>query len=245
MDNTIIRNVVIQEKIYSIYNHDFLGSGYSGSVYRLQTDSIDLAVKIYRQKVLDFCEKESSWFPCRETLQYFVEQSHEFYPVLLSHYLVEDMLGNYIGCASPYVEEINGKTVNCIWQLATDQFFTYFENLWKTISHFTSKEIEIEDWNADNIILGRGRDLPFDLYMIDDSSYKRSPHPSFNQDEMNNLLEDVITSSPYSPLVIEKVLMEFQKHGNILSYLEKRCQGYCRIGDLMEDYSDCLKKKRY
>ncbi len=246
MKREFIKNIIINDELFELKG-DPIGRGeLSGVTYRLRRDNLDLAVKLYYHEH-PFGD-DDSWYPDIHTLEYFTEISHDVYPILLSHYKVEDENHNYVGCASPFIEETRGPTGDAIWNLPRDSFFTYFYKIFGQIPKLSKAGVVLDDWNINNIRLGNPVSYEEGIYCFDDSNYFLSDDVSSNNLIDNELIENILCDyieDKYSYDLQSKVLEGLKSKRNYIDFLEKNSLGYATIGEFLNDYTSCLKKKYY
>lgn len=246
MSNVFIKNIIINDKMYTLENK-VIGEGeMSGVTYRLKKDNLDLAVKLYYPKH-PFGD-DDNWYPDIHTLEYFTEIAHDVYPVILSHYKVEDENHNYVGCASPFIEETRGITRDAIWSLPRDLFFTYFYRVFEQIPKLSKAGIVLDDWHIDNMRLGNPANYEEGIYCFDDSNYFLSDDTSSNNLIDNSLIEDIVGDyfeDKNSYDAKRKLLRILRKSGYYIDYLERASYGYENVGEFLDDYDSCLSKKYY
>lgn len=184
----MVRNVVINDCLYSLSLKDGMEGKASGTCYRLLQDDLDLAVKLY---------SAHSFYPSLFDLEKFCLLMEECVPVLLSKYPVFDEEGNYIGCATPYIMESRGDTLKALYELPISEILTYLRALSNAVSILVENSIGLCDWGVHNSKLGKGKDLPFGLYVFDDSYYTVSTKPyslleENNQNALSRLIRGIV-----------------------------------------------------
>lgn len=245
MNDNFIKNIIINNKMYELENNVSGKGRMSGITYRLKKDNLDLAVKLYYHK--HPFEGDDNWYPDIHTLEYFSEIAHDVYPIILSHYKVEDKNHNYVGCASPFINETRGTTKDAIWNLSRDLFFTYFYRVFEQIPKLSKALIVLDDWSIDNMRLGNPANYEEGIYCFDDSNYFLSEDTSSNNLIDNELIEDIVSYyiDKYPSDLQFKILDELRRKKNYIDFLEENSLGYENIGEFLEDYSLYLKKKYY
>lgn len=236
------KTIIIDEKPYTLeLKNGKMGS--SGTVYHLKTDSEDLAVKIFHKKSKNnIIEK---WYPNIKELNYFIKNRILVDPVILSNHVVLDANGKYIGSSSPYIYTLGNNDL--LYTLPTDFVIANLEKIISSIPKFNELGITLCDWCFQNLIIGSTDGKGPKIYLIDDSFYELNT-PFFNENEINNLIEDIIINHPffmehYNLLYV--FFKEFKKAGDYFYYLEKESKGYDNLGTFLEDRGKTYQKIRH
>ncbi len=229
------------------------GGRTSGTVYHLCQDNVDLAVKLY----LNLDEVED--YPDLETITYFGSISSQVLPVVVSHSPVFDQEGDYIGCSAPYLYESKGKTSDLLCNLPKKEVFSYLHSLNQTIDIFTDLHIQLCDWAIYNLRFGENASyqLPFSLYMIDDSFYEQQDDITtkelslINRMEMNRLIASIADDFFHTEgVTLLKSEREYVKKYDYVSdplrLLEKDCKPYATLGEFFSSvhHKGMQKQKR-
>ena len=214
------------------------GGRTTGTVYHLCQDNVDLAVKLY----LNLDEVED--YPDLETITYFGVISSQVLPVVVSHSPVFDQEGAYIGCSAPFLYESKGNTSDLLCNLPKKEVFSYLHSLNQTIDIFTDLHIQLCDWAIYNLRFGENvsYQLPFSLYMIDDSFYEQCDDQTtkdlylINRMEMNHLIASIADEFLSARVdILPKVEREYVKRyehvSDSLRLLEKDCEPYATLGE--------------
>lgn len=236
------KNIIINEKKYVLELKKIGEPGFSGTVYRLKQDDLDLAVKIYHEDL----PTDVPLYPTKEELIYFTKNANETFPILLSQYLVEDLNHNYIGCACPFIEETRGNTEDAIFNLPKDFIFEYLFRIHDTLPLFNKRKIEMDDLNISNIILGSNETLPEALYVFDDSNYSVTKKITDNSQVFNNLIEDIVDTfceDNIDKRVSNILSREMKLRENYLDFLVEHSKDCKNVGEIISCESKVLKKK--
>ncbi len=185
----MVKNVVINEKMYSLNTEDAIHGKTTGDCYRLKVEDEDMMVKIYYQEEGHYIDHLSE----RE-LEIFHEIHEETVPILLSKYPVLDEEGAYIGESTPFIEEIKGKTKETLYQLPKEKLFEDLQQIQEKIPVFDKHHISLYDLGIHNMIIGKGSKLPVGTYIFDDSFYMLASSDTefHNQQEFNRLLRSIV-----------------------------------------------------
>lgn len=242
-----IQNIKINGKFYELPATPVSNQRtYSGSVYRLQVEAKDMAIKIYRTEKEYEEEEQDEWFPSQKDMEKFIELSDEVRPILLSNMMVFDSKDHYIGCGSYYINEIKGNTQDIIFNLSCSKFFADIFALRDQIPYVSKNYIELDDWYMGNLKYGtidRSPDTE-KLYCFDDSNYCISKGSV-----------DMVTNSNYcclNRLALNILGCYFQKHhylkeeyrdflyvvkrySNYFEFLEKESRGYSTLDEFLKD----------
>ncbi|HIT22206.1 MAG TPA: hypothetical protein IAB56_04485 [Candidatus Scybalousia intestinigallinarum] len=214
------------------------GGRTTGTVYHLCQDNVDLAVKLY----LNLDEVED--YPDLETITYFGVISSQVLPVVVSHSPVFDQEGAYIGCSAPFLYESKGNTSDLLCNLPKKEVFSYLHSLNQTIDIFTDLHIQLCDWAIYNLRFGENvsYQLPFSLYMIDDSFYEQCDDQTtkdlylINRMEMNHLIASIADEflsarEDILPKVEREYVKRYEHVSDSLRLLEKDCEPYATLGE--------------
>ena len=245
-DDFVIKNIMIDNQVYDLELKNGK-KGSTGKCFRLQKGDVDLAVKIYFSK-----RKLDVVYPELKELKYFTTYSKETYPIILSHYPVFDLNEKYIGCAAPFLEETAGNTSDVLYTLPRKQIIEGFSKLQDSVSIINKHYIALCDWGIHNLVIGKGKDLPFGVYMIDDSSYCLDNEvEKYNFLEMNMLISDMI--DVYFNRLGFNIFGEYEKEyvsrfshiQDPVALLEKESEGYSCIGEFLKDFKNVYQKRKY
>ncbi len=243
----------INENMYHLHSREKGQGGItSGTVYHLCQDNVDLAVKLY----LDIDDEVD--YPDLETITYFSSVSSQVLPVVVSHSPVFDQEGAYIGCSAPFLYESRGNTNDLLYTLPKEEVFSYLYSLCHTVDIFTELHIQLCDWAIYNLRFGENTtyQLPFSLYMIDDSFYEQQKDKPIkelsliNRMEMNRLIISIVDEFfDGEDLAIRHIKKEYINRydlaSNPLRLLEKDCEPYNTLGEFFSSFHHKKKTKRY
>ncbi len=231
----MINQVRINNKMYLLDTKDGKGGTSTGVVYHLCRDEVDLAVKLY----LDKEDSDGVIYPDLDDLKAFCRISSEVLPVLLSRFPTYDEKGNYNGCCTPFLYETRGNTLDLLYTLPKEEVIASLYALSKVVDKFTDLGIELEDWAVYNLRFGENPayQLPFSLYMIDDSYYEFSEEDSqvlhsLNRTEMNHLIASLVEEYFYYH---RSRTSSFRLTPNELRYLERYEDSFDPVGLLEQD----------
>lgn len=236
-----MKKILINKETFFLQKNTNM-KGASGMVYHLVKDKEILAVKIYHEKI--DCSFIDRWFPTEDELDFFIECYDSNLPILLSKYKVCDETNNYIGCATDFIQETRGESIEAIKKLPLSLFFKYLYDIKDSITYFDNKKITLCDLQCTNIKLGTIMNSNKErIYIFDDSSYFLDDSP-YNEEEINNLVEDI--SYNYclniSEYIAKKFTSEMRKHNNYLKFLERTTSGYSNLDECFKDYAKVYKK---
>lgn len=248
----MVRNIVINNELYRLNTKDGIFGKSSGVCYHLQEKNQDLAVKIYYNKNGD------NDFPEDWEIEIFGEIFEDVLPVVLSQAPVYNEKGKYIGCCSPYLYETKGNTGDILYTFPRNYIFECLTKLEDTISIFSENRIELCDWSIYNVMISEGKNIPFDMHIIDDTFYRlTTSNPKVLNQENRSCLSDLLVSIveyyslsnggnsninyPYFLNLISKVGQKYDP----VSYLEKESRGYSNLDEYFKDYAKIQKKKKF
>lgn len=240
------KNIIIDNKKYSLDLIPVSKGGFSGVTYHLKEDGLDLAVKLYNQysnSLMDY-----SWYPEFYALEYFIKVSDYTYPVLLSKFVVTDEDDNYIGCASPFIYETRGNIEECIFKLPREMVLNGLLSIINTVPIFNKAQIVLDDWNINNMKFGNIQGLGEAFYMFDDSNYRIGDTSCANNLIANALIEDIIADfciTNHDIKINDRIMDDMGKRADYIDFLIDRSNGFENIGDFLDDYAKTLKKKYY
>lgn len=193
----MIKNIVIDNKQYSLsLDYAMIGKT-SGVCYHLVEGGVDLAIKLY------YCPEEfEKIYPSLFELNQFCAISDSVFPVLVSKAPVFDEVGNYIGCSTPFIHEFFGATKEVLYQAPLEFVFQGLSNFQKTLSTFSQNKIHIFDWRISNMKIGWVKDIGLGMFLYDDSYYYLSDLSERelkqeNQKEFNHLIASMILDYYY------------------------------------------------
>ena len=227
---------------------------YSGTVYRLQVEERDMAIKVYRTEKMYEEEEMDDWFPPYQDMEVFLKASSEVFPFLLSDIIVFDEKDHYIGCGCYFVTETMGNTSNILFDITLNDFFTYIFSLEEKIPVISKYHISLDDLSIGNARLGTISGVPniSKLYMFDDSNYRVSEdsikeitndnYTSFS-DFIYQLISDYYSAHQYTNREYVFVLKELRRKDNYLKFLEKESRGYSNMNEFLLDYIKTFHKK--
>ncbi len=243
----MIKNVVVNEKVYQLNTENGIHGKTTGECYRLKVGEEDLAVKIYY--------KNADYLPENE-LAIFNKIHEKTIPILISKYPVFSESGDYIGEATPFIEEIKGKTEDILYQLPKDVIIEGLEEIQEKLPIFNQNYISLYDMGVHNMKIGKGNHLPFGIYMIDDSFHMISDLDTefHNQQEFYRLLRSIVKlhfekkggllgKEDYLDSFIEKITSLDLFYCTIPN-LEKQMANYENFQEYLDDYFDTAKKKK-
>ena len=239
-----IRNIKINGKIYTLPEKTInQKETYSGSVYHLQIETEDLAVKIYHS-VNRYDPEDTDFFPPQEDLEKFIELSPQVEPLLLSNHRVLDLEDNYIGCSSYFIKETKNDIETVIRNLPCDQLFMNIFSFIEKIPEVSKYRIALDDWSLDNLKYGiiRNQEDNEKIYCFDDSNYRINREDSIrvitntNYACANRLAEDILDNLNLYHTLIGKM----RYSSSYFEYLEKQCRGYKNLDEYAKEYT--LKK---
>lgn len=246
----MVRNVVINEKMYNLNMKNAVHGKTTGTCYRLNVEEEDMMVKIYYQEKGHYIDHLSE-----NELELFKKINKETVPILLSKYPVLDEDGTYIGEVMSFIKETKGKTQGVLYQLPKQEFLEQLQKIQEKIPVFDKYHINLYDLGIHNMIIGKGSKLPVGIYMIDDSFYMISSKDTelHNQLAFNRLLRSIIRFhfKQRGGIVGEDDYLEDFMDDIInpemfyctLPNLEKNMKDYPNLGTYLDDYFQTQKKK--
>lgn len=226
---------------------DYLDEGASGKCYKVCDNGRILTVKLYLSE--SGLNGEEVFFPDEETLEKLIQLSPYTSPILLSHYLVRDKNGNYIGCARDYIEASSLDATDAVFQLPKEEALEHFQRIEDKIPIFDENGILLDDWNSYNIMLGRVANGAETLYVFDDSSYSLSSYyKQSNHREFTHLIEDMIEEylityglERVRPYVIDKLQSSYTP----IHFFEDVSERSNTLGEGVLQYAKKVKDRYY
>lgn len=238
--------------MYSLDSSSKICGNTTGICYHLVTGEEDLAVKIYYEGVD---------YPRQEEIEFFGKFSKEVVPVLISKYPVFDESRNYIGCAAPFIEETQGKAKDILYTMQSEKFLNGMIEIQEKLFVFDRNGIFLSDWGIHNLMIGKGQQIPFGIYLVDDSYYMRVDFDVelHNQQVFYQLIRSIVGHylrkkglfNCHMEEEEETFLNDFLEALTLsnpffctIPKLEKEMTGYNNLQEYLDDYIEIKQKKQ-